>query len=260
MNRLAELLAALANAPYSAARRVWLHEYFTECAEAKRWSDLGHSVGWLLNTHKPPRLTPAKQVALAAGKIDAHLLNLSIAAIGDGAEATALTWPGSGELSVTDVTTNLKSPANLFDRIETAPRVALSNLYAGRKVKGARFNEIRDALAYLIDGDPTLIAGALAAEEPPYPSLTRWLSGGPAPTMRPPTPPQLNTSEVIDPQANHWPLPTGAPIAYANGMVFSADGEAMRITAPSGTGWGFADKKKLTNFTTPSTPLTTKQA
>jgi hypothetical protein len=260
MNRLAELTVALANAPHSAARQAWLTEYFNAHAQTACWSDLGFATGWLLGTLKPPRLTPAKQVALAAGKVDEELHQLSIAAIGDGAEATALAWPGSGDLSVSDVVANISNPTDLFDRLDTPARIALSNLYAGRKVKGVRFNEVRTALAALIDGDPALVAGALAAEAPPYTKLTQWLSGGPAPTTRPPTPPNLTAATAIDPQAGQWPLPAGQPVAYANGVAFSADGEITRLDIPSGTGWGFAHKKKFTDFTTPPSPLTAEQA
>lgn len=260
MKHFSELLAALANTPHPAARKTWLTEYVAAQAASENWADLGFAIGWLIGSIKPPRLTPAKQLALAHGVVDEQLLQLSAASIGDGAEATALIWPGSGNLSLSEVVRGVADPAANFDNLDTPARVALSNLYAGRKVKGVRFEEVLAALAAIIQGDPKLVAGALAAEQPPYPGLTKWLAGGGAPAYHLPSPPRLKVADQVAPNAAHWPLPPGDAAAYENNVAFSADGQVISTKTPAGSGWGFLHKGAFTTFSPPPAPFTREQA
>lgn len=239
MRRFAELLTALAEAR-GPARRVWLAEYLGETPDPDR----GWAVGWLLGALPAPRIPAARLRKLAEARVGAELFRLSARALGEVGETAALIWPGGGELPLAEVAACWDEPEGLFDRLDAEGRVALVRLWAGRRPKGARFAEIRDALAALAGGDAAAVAGALAAEAPPYPRLFAWIAGGgAAPAAGPPRPPALTVlSADRAPEGPRdayavWPLPPGAPVRVAGGRVFDADGAPRGAAAPDG--WGF---------------------
>lgn len=242
MRLLAELIGDLAEAPHRSARLRRLEDYFSD-----RPADLGWCLAWLTNALKPPRQTPAKLRKLAETRVDAELFRLSAAALGDVGETAALIWPGAGDLPIATAATIGDAPAEIFDQLDAEARVVLARLLTGRKVKGAKAQEVHLALGNVFGADPDLIAGAMICETPPYSRLCAWLAGdGPAPNWAPPKPPDLPRLDAPPEGAfDAWPLPAGSPAAAYEGRAFGPDGEVTSLTETATQGWGFVAEGRL---------------
>ena len=245
MRRFADLLASLAAAPHAAARRTRWRAYLDETP----LSEQGWAIAWALGMLTPPRRSAAWWRKAAEARVDHELFGLSAQAIGDIGETAALIWPGGGDIPLADIVAGLNAPDRLMDSLDAEARLAVTRLTMGRKPRGVKLAELRDALAQTHERDPLAIAGALSREAPPFTGLFAWLRGDgaePDPPIRPPEIQNLTEGEAPpDGPWRAWPAPEGQPVAVVDGAAFNSDGFRIASIAAE-NGWGFLSDKGYT--------------
>ncbi|MYE00927.1 MAG: ATP-dependent DNA ligase [Alphaproteobacteria bacterium] len=186
MRAFAALLDALAFAPSPAVQVRLMADYLKRAPDFDR----GWALAMLAGGFDTACVRPAALHALAAERVDAEFLRLSLDFVGDPVETAALIWPESGTEPcpppLAEVAPALSSIsrqaapgllARWFDRSDLPVRRALAQLAAGRRVPGVTPRLARTALAAAFSADLGAIEEAWHGQAPPYGHLFAWLEG-----------------------------------------------------------------------------------
>jgi DNA ligase-1 len=188
MDRLARLAESLACAPADAQRVRRLARHFADTAGPDR----GWSLALLMGTVRLRRMPAAGLRGLVAGRVDAALLDWSLAHVGDLAETVALIWPEAAPRSPgpapgpAEVVTALRAarPGEVAERLTGwldglgAPgRTALLKLVSGGLGVRTSPGVVRAALAAWAGRPLATVEAVWHTAQPPYEALFAWLEG-----------------------------------------------------------------------------------
>ncbi len=193
MKAFATLLDRLTHASSSAAKRAHLIRFLNESADPER----GWALAAVLGAVKPARLTATQLRALADGRLDRVLFDLSHDFVGDLAETLALSWerrPGANRepelCEIIDAVSGLRGEAlcaqveRLLDALDTDERWAFLKLLTGGAAKLLTPKQARRALSVWGGKAQTELEAVWSAQSPPYTELFAWLTeDAPAPVV-----------------------------------------------------------------------------
>ena len=234
MKAFAALLDGLLLAEAPEARIGSMARYLGETPDPER----GWALALLAGGVDAACIRPAAVRALAAERIDAVLLQLSLDFVGDPVETAALLWPENGETpdppTLAEAATALAAcrpagaPALLagwLDRSDAETRLALLRLAAGRLRGAVPARLVRAALAHAFAVPLADIEHVWREQAPPYGALLAWLEG------RGPRPPAVAGFRPLMPVAEGAPPP-----AMAEGWRAERDWPGRRVQAVAEAG------------------------